>query len=404
MPTRTTTREPKLLYRRLDQLLSPGDLRSAQALRDGTFLENLYRLLREELGATGVELYVERGGRFVSEALAGEMDRRPAALDLDAGALASLALDSVVLSEALDGPEPGATLGVAAPRAALLLAGRAPRRRLLAVAFRDEWARERVEFTLHAVRSALDAHLTESRVRGAMREAAEIQRSLLLDQPPDFPGFEIACRSLPAEEVGGDFYDFHGLESDLLGLSIGDASGHGLPAALLVRDVVTGLRMGVGKDLKATSVMRRLNRVIHRSRLSSRFVSVFYGELEANGSLVYVNAGHPPPLLLSADRAEWLSVGGTLIGPTPDACFTRGFAHVDRGGVLVLYTDGLIERADASRELFDASRLERVVASHRDHGAAEILAAIFDQAQAFGASRTWEDDATVVVIKRRPPQ
>ena len=401
MPTRTSTREPKLLYRRLDQLLSPGDSRPAQALRSGAFINDLHRLLSEELGAGGVALYVERGGHFAPEAVAGELEYGGAAsLDVEGGPLARLALDPVLLVEPLDGHGPLGPLGFVASRAALLLAGRAPHRRLLAVAFHDGWASERVEFTLHAVRAALDAHLGESRVRGAMREAAEIQRSLLLDQPPAFPGFEIACRSVPAEEVGGDFYDFHGLEPDLLGLSIGDASGHGLPAALLVRDVVTGLRMGVGKDLKATSVMRRLNQVIHRSRLSSRFISVFYGELEANGSLVYVNAGHPPPLLISSGHIETLSVGGTLIGPTPDAHFTRGFAHVDRGAVLVLYSDGLIERTDAAREMFDAARLEQVAAARQDEGAAEILAAIFEAAQAFGGTRGWDDDATVVVLKR----
>ena len=92
--------------------------------------------------------------------------------------------------------------------------------------------------------------------------------------------------------MGGDFYDFHDLGEGTLGIAIGDASGHGLPAALLVRDVVTGLRMGIEKELKVAHVFEKLNRVIHRSRLSSRFVSVFYAELDRDGNLVYVNAGH----------------------------------------------------------------------------------------------------------------
>ena len=95
-----------------------------------------------------------------------------------------------------------------------------------------------------------------------------------------FAGYDLAARSVAADEVGGDFYDFEDFGSDMLGVSIGDASGHGLPAALLVRDVVTGLRMGIEKELKVAHVFEKLNRVIHRSRLSSRFVSVFYGELE----------------------------------------------------------------------------------------------------------------------------
>ena len=138
-------------------------------------------------------------------------------------------------------------------------------------------------------------------MRGSFAEAAEIQQSLLVEEPPDFPGYDIACRSVPADEVGGDFYDFHDL-AEVLAVSIGDASGHGLPAALLVRDVVTGLRMGIERDMKIVHVFERLNQVIHRTRLSSRFVWVFYGELESDGNLVYVNAGHQPPMLFFKDR------------------------------------------------------------------------------------------------------
>src|SRR6185503_5413690 len=98
-------------------------------------------------------------------------------------------------------------------------------------------------------------------------EAAEIQQSLLVEQAPDFAGYEIAFRSIPAEEVGGDFCDFNVLDNDILGLAIGDASGHGLPAALLVRDVVIGMRMGIERELKVAPVLTKLNRVIHRSRL-----------------------------------------------------------------------------------------------------------------------------------------
>ena len=142
------------------------------------------------------------------------------------------------------------------------------------------------------------------------------------------------------------------------GFAIGDASGHGLPAALLVRDVVTGLRMGIEKDLKVAYVFGKLNRVIHRSNLSSRFVSVFYGELEAGGNLVYVNAGHPPPLLFSrraaSERAghrrhrHRAAAGGAL---PPRASPTSS-----RGDVLVLCTDGILERRNREGEFFGQER------------------------------------------------
>jgi sigma-B regulation protein RsbU (phosphoserine phosphatase) len=240
-----------------------------------------------------------------------------------------------------------------------------------------------------------------------MRDAAEIQQSLLVARPPAFQGFDLACRSVAAEEVGGDFYDFYDFGSDILGLAIGDASGHGLPAALLVRDVVTGLRIGLERELKATHVLEKLNRVVHRSRMSSRFVSVFYAELESTGALIYVNAGHPPPLLFKfvspgapgGEVAE-LSMGGTVIGPLPAVTFRRGLAHLDPGDVLVLCTDGILERADEADEFFGAPGVEAVVRARAGESAQAILGAIFSACFAHRGGRPWADDATVVVLKR----
>jgi phosphoserine phosphatase RsbU/P len=279
--------------------------------------------------------------------------------------------------------------------------GRRPGRHLLVFLLSDGWIHEELDFALNTLRSALGARLTDERVRGSLREAARIQQSLLLEEPPPFPGYDIACRSLPAEEVGGDFFDFVGLEEDMLGIAAGDASGHGLPAALLVRDVVTGLRMGIEKDLKIPSLFARLNRVIHRSNLSSRFVSVFYGELETGGNLIYVNAGHPPALLFDpAGGVTALGTGGTVIGPLPEVRFRRGFARLDPGSVLVLSTDGILERRDAAGEFFATAGIERVVRESRNAAAPEILERLFAACLDHGRGRVWEDDATLVVIRR----
>jgi sigma-B regulation protein RsbU (phosphoserine phosphatase) len=94
-------------------------------------------------------------------------------------------------------------------------------------------------------------------------------------------------------------------------------------------------------------MVERLNRVIHQSGLTSRFISLFFGELERNGNLSYINAGHPPPLLQDARGIRELSVGGMLLGPDPGATYKMGFVHVDRGASLIAYSDGVIEREDA---------------------------------------------------------
>jgi sigma-B regulation protein RsbU (phosphoserine phosphatase) len=263
----------------------------------------------------------------------------------------------------------------------------------------DGWVREELDFALNTARAALGSRLMDARVRGSFREAAEIQQSLLLDELPAFPGYELAARSSPTEEVGGDFFDFIPFDGEMLGVAIGDASGHGLPAALLVRDVVTGLRMGIERELKVGPVLTKLNRVIHRSGLSSRFVSVFYAELETSGTLVYVNAGHQPPLLFSAGRVWELTTGGTVIGPLPEVKFQRGVRRMDPGDVLVMLTDGIFDRRSRAGEFFGEARLRQLVQESSD-GAAALLERIFTEAFTFGDGRPWEDDATAVVIRR----
>ncbi len=157
---------------------------------------------------------------------------------------------------------------------------------LLVLMLEDGWVRETLEFSLNTIRSTLNFSSSTSRFSADLQEAYEIQKSLLPRIDPEFEGYEIAGRMEAAERVGGDLYDFSVLDEGVLSFAVGDASGHGLPAALLARDVVTGLRMGMEKEMKISSVLRKLNNVIYRSRLSTRFISLFYGELEPEGTLV----------------------------------------------------------------------------------------------------------------------
>src|SRR5262245_29628538 len=399
--------EAKLLYRRLDALLGALDPRRPQHTLAAQFLEDCFQALPEGLCLRAGILYLERRDGFVHAKTVGD-PRGPVAESLEAE---GPPLQLVFRHRVYIFPEPLAEgapyrLGLL-PRAASagLVVGRRGKRFVFFFLVGEGWLREGLDFALNPVRAALGSRLTDARVRGSFQQAAEIQESLL-EEPPDFPGFDIACRSVPAEEVGGDFYDFHAFDGEMLGLAIGDASGHGLPAALLVRDVVTGLRMGIEKELKIATVFSKLNRVIHRSNLSSRFVSVFYGELEADGNLIYVNAGHPPPILFFRDTKRGtgdleLKVGGTVIGPLPEVQFRRGFARVLPGEVLALCTDGILERRDAKGEFFGGERLRTLVREHQGAPAQEILERLFEAAMRFGDGRPWEDDATAVILKRK---
>jgi len=398
----------KLLYRRLDALFGSLKTRRSQSKLVETFLEEALANLKDDLRLRAGIVYAERRDNFALLKAVGEPGTPIAeTLDPALAPLAELARHRVYIFSEPDAAGSPQRLGVL-PRgaAAGLIVGQRPQRYAILFMLGDGWQLEELDFALNTIRASLDARLVDQRVRGSFREAAEIQQSLLVEEPPEFAGYELAARSVPAEEVGGDFYDFHDLGEGTLGLAIGDASGHGLPAALLVRDVVTGLRMGIEKELKVAHVFEKLNRVIHRSRLSSRFVSVFYSELERDGNLVYVNAGHQPPILFFRERQPGkvseveLSIGGTVIGPLPQARFRRGFARLHPGEVLLMLTDGILERRDKGGEFFGDDRVRSVVRENQSQPAHTILERLFEAALAWGDGRPWEDDATIVVVKR----
>ncbi len=262
---------------------------------------------------------------------------------------------------------------------------------------------------LEAIRAAIGLKLRQNALEGQLRQAQAIQASLLPQHMPELAGFEIAARSVPAEEVGGDVYDLQPLDQGMLGLMVADASGHGLPAALQARDAVIGMRMGQSHNEKITAQIERLNRVVHQTILSSRFITLFYAEIEDTGNITYVNAGHCPPLLMTpAGEPFQLQTSGPVLGPLPDAVYRRCYMTLRPGELLVLFTDGVLERPAPGEEgddehepvEFGQENLIAVVREHRQETAAEVVEAVLEAVREFGAGAPLEDDVTVVVIRR----
>lgn len=264
----------------------------------------------------------------------------------------------------------------------------------------DTLSREDILFSLNLVRYTMNQRLRAERFESLIVEAQRIQQSILPQRVPQYAGFDIWGKTVPAEIVSGDFYDFIPVSDNILGLAIADGSGHGLPAALVVRDIYMGLRMATDRDFKIIRTMEKLNHIIHRSRLTTKFVSLFYGELETGGILIYCNAGHNFPFLLKGARFEPLPSSGPVLGPTPDATYTRGFAKLDPGDVLCLYTDGIIEATDAKEREFGLDRLQRIVRANRERTAQEIGAEVLARVQKWGSGV--QDDRTVVIVKAVP--
>ncbi|MBD3290093.1 SpoIIE family protein phosphatase [candidate division KSB1 bacterium] len=262
------------------------------------------------------------------------------------------------------------------------------------------WEREEIEFSLNTIRMILNSRISTDHFQDYIHQAELIQRSLLPEKMPEVESYDIAAKSIPTEIVGGDLYDFILYDDKHVGVAIGDASGHGLPAALLVRDVVTGMRMGMEKHLKMTYALEKLNRVIYQSRLSTSFISLFYAEVETNGNIIYVNAGHPTPLLIKEYGIEEFTIGGVVLGPMPHVKLKRGFNFMEKGDILLLYTDGLLERQNRLGEPFEMQRLKQLAFEKKNLSATEILEQIISEVYNFGNKRKWVDDVTIVVIKK----
>ncbi|HTO88151.1 MAG TPA: PP2C family protein-serine/threonine phosphatase [Thermoanaerobaculia bacterium] len=254
--------------------------------------------------------------------------------------------------------------------------------------------------SLGILRHAVDQKLKQHRYVSALKEARNIQMSILPKRALRRGEVEIAGFTTPAELVGGDYFDFIPVSDRILGVAIADASGHGLPAALQVRDVYTGLRMAVERDFKITRTVERLNRIIHESRLTTRFVSLFYGEIEENGSLMYVNAGHPHPLHFHGSSVTPLVQTGLVLGPTANASYSRGYRRLDQGDALLLYTDGMVEAHGADGEEFGIGRLTRAFLDLRHLPCDELVRALVRKVADYAGGGEPEDDRTVVVLKR----
>ncbi len=293
--------------------------------------------------------------------------------------------------------------------AAAILIGRDPAY-ILSLGITHHGSEEDLMVLLETIRAAVGLKLKELALANQMRQAQIIQQSLVPATLPSFEGYDIAAASVPADDVGGDVYDVQEVEADVLGLMIADASGHGLPAALQARDVVIGLRMGQAEGEKITATVGRLNRVINQTSLASRFISLFYAELEKTGNIAYVNGGHCPPLLITKKNKVFeLKTCGPVLGPLPDAVYRRGYLTLRPGEVLVLFTDGVTERHDPSQgnetddiEDFGRDRLVQAVIEGRELPAEEIAADIINRVREFGNRTPLDDDVSVMVIKRLP--
>jgi sigma-B regulation protein RsbU (phosphoserine phosphatase) len=277
-------------------------------------------------------------------------------------------------------------------------------------------SREKGSFISNSTRSALETLATEAAVaienarlyretmekakmEQEMRIAAEIQQALLPKGGRIGGFFRLAAASLPCRSIGGDFYDYVDLPNGGFGFALGDVAGKGPPAALL-----SAMMQGIFAAQAAASdtpcqTIARVNLALYRRGIESRFVTLMYGTLEADGRLTYCNAGHNPPLVVGRTGVRRLETGGPIVGLFEAAAFEEETITLTAGDWLIVFSDGVSEALSADGEEYGESRIVAAAEKYVDLTPPEFLQAIFSDVRAFTKGAAQSDDITALVLR-----
>jgi serine phosphatase RsbU (regulator of sigma subunit)/predicted ester cyclase len=240
------------------------------------------------------------------------------------------------------------------------------------------------------------------RIEHELQVARQIQQELLPETIPELQGWRIAAYYGPAREVGGDFYDFLEFPDGRLGLVVGDATGHGMPAALVMATTRGMLRAVVESLESPGEVLARVNEALVADIPPSTFVTCFYGVLDPeSGRLVYANGGHDLPCCRRQDgQVDELRARGMPLGLIPSMSYEEKEATLETGDSTLFYSDGLVEAHNHQREMFGVPRLRKLVAEH-DAEEGSLAGFLMDELRSFtGDGWEQEDDITLLTLRR----
>jgi sigma-B regulation protein RsbU (phosphoserine phosphatase) len=233
--------------------------------------------------------------------------------------------------------------------------------------------------------------------------AREVQEHFFPQRVPAVPGLDYCGRCRPAREVGGDYYDFLELPEGKLGIAIGDVSGKGIGAALMMASLEASLRGQVLVCDDLAALMTRVNGLLYDASSASRYATLFYARYDPQSlQLCYVNAGHNPPLVLrksdGACHVFRLETGGSVVGLFRGS-YEQGCFRLETGDMVVLFTDGVSESMNARREEWGEDRLIEFAKTCHGSNAADGVARIMSAADAFAGGALQHDDMTLVVLR-----
>jgi len=258
---------------------------------------------------------------------------------------------------------------------------------------------------LEILKEAISSRDQLAALQRELHIATEIQTSILPQTFPAFPDrkeFDIFAKMITASEVGGDFYDFFPLDKHRIGFAIGDVSGKGVPAAILMATSRSFLKATAVRGVPTDVCLGAVNNILVEESLSHMFVTLFYGILDTrNGSLEYCNGGHNPPYLVSGEgKVEQLeNIGGLLLGGVKDAEYESKTIKLHPGDTLFLYTDGVTEAENEKENEFATDRLEDCLKRNYKLQLTEITEKVIEEVQAFSKGLSQTDDITCLVLR-----
>jgi phosphoserine phosphatase RsbU/P len=235
-----------------------------------------------------------------------------------------------------------------------------------------------------------------------LQQAAEIQRGLLPSAPPTVRGLDLAGYNAPCRTVGGDYYDFFPYGQGRIAMAVGDVSGKGMPASLLMMGLQARVQVLIEEPKSLADVMTRLNRITSTNCPANRFISLFFCLLDGDtGDLTFSNAGHNPPLILRANgENEQLSGSGPVLGITSSTEYREYLSHLDEGDTLLIYSDGITEAINSAGVEFGVGGLARVASGRRTDSAAIIVSEVNQALLAWTGGAPPADDITLIVARR----
>ena len=241
-----------------------------------------------------------------------------------------------------------------------------------------------------------------------LEQAAEIQRRFLPAAAPRVSQLDLAGHNAPCRTVGGDYFDFFSYENGRVAMVLGDVSGKGMPASLLMMGLQARVQVLIEEPRSLAEVMTRLNRITSANCPAGRFISLFFCIVDGgSGEVTYCNAGHNPPLLIRGSGEmgtyEELTGGGPILGILGAVEYQEYRAKMEPGDVLVIYSDGVTEAANPASEDFGVELLARTVWVNRERSSAEIIAAVNAALTAYTGSAPPADDITMILARRVAP-